>query len=185
VAAVIATTALTLLAAACGSGSAGSPSAGGSSGSPSAVAYSACVRSHGVPNFPDPDSSSGAVLKADPQQLGVSSSQLQAAQQDCRHLIPNTGSTADQQQETQCATAGDCSPAVVQKWMNGLRTLAGCLRTHGEPNWPDPIISSQGRNEGLPHFDYAAAGIDHHSSQVLANVDECIRLTGFDGLPLP
>ena len=33
---------------------------------PSAVAYSACIRSHGVPNFPDPDSS-GQVPKADPQ----------------------------------------------------------------------------------------------------------------------
>jgi hypothetical protein len=187
--AVIATAALVLLVAACSSGSrsstgsGGSPSAGGST-SPSAVAYSACMRSHGVPNFPDP-TSSDAVVKADPQQLGVSSAQLQAAQQACQQLIPNTGSTAEQQQELQCVTAGDCSQAVVQRWMSGLRTLAQCLRTHGEPNWPDPIISSQGRNQGLPHFRYEQAGIDHHSSQVLAKVDECVRLTGFEGLPLP
>ncbi len=185
-AAVIATAVLALLTAACS----GSPSSTGSSGSPtassspSAVAYSACMRSHGVPNFPDP-TSNGQIPKADPQQLGVSSSQLQAAEQACQHLFPATGSTAEQQQETQCAMADNCSQAVVQQWMSGLRTLAQCLRSHGEPNWPDPVISSDGRNQGLPHFDYTQAGIDHHSSQVLAKVQVCVTLTGFAGLPLP
>jgi hypothetical protein len=144
------------------------------------------MRSHGVPNFPDPGSNDQVIPKADPQQLGVSSSQLQAAMQACAHLIrPPTGETAQQQQETACASAGDCSPAAVQKWMSGLRTLAQCLRSHGQPNWPDPVISSQGRNEGLPHFNYEQAGIDHHSSQVLAQVSHCVQLTGFTGLPLP
>jgi hypothetical protein len=142
------------------------------------------MRAHGVPNFPDPDGR-GQVPKADPQQLGVSSSQLEAAEQACVQLIPPTGDTSEQQRETQCAMASDCSPAVVAQWMSGLRTLAQCLRAHGEPNWPDPMISSAGRNHGLPHFDYDQAGIDHHSSQVLAKVDECMSLTGFQGLPLP
>jgi hypothetical protein len=142
------------------------------------------MRSHGVRNFPDPGSS-GQVPKADPQQLGVSASRLRAAQQACAHLIPNSGSTEEQQQETQCAMADDCSQAVVQQWLSGLRTLARCLRSHGVPNWPDPIISSQGRNRGLPHFPYSEAGIDHHSPQILAKVQVCIGLTGFQGLPLP
>jgi hypothetical protein len=177
----IAAVALAVVAAAC---STGSPHAGRTTSSASTVSYSACMRSHGVPSFPDPGSG-GPIPKADAQQLGVSSSQLQAAQHTCAHLIPLTGETAEQQQETQCATTGDCSPAVVQQWMSGLRTLAQCLRAHGEPNWPDPIISSLGRNRGLPHFAYDRAGIDHHSPQVLAKVDECVRLSGFAGLPLP
>jgi hypothetical protein len=176
-AAMFATAALALLAAC---GSRGSPTAGGSSSSPSAVAYSVCMRAHGMPNFPDPGSS-GQIPKADPQQLGVSTSQYQAAQTACAHLIPATGSTAEQQQETQCAMANDCSQAVTQQWMSGLRKLAECLRSHGEPNWPDPVVTSQ----GIPHFNYDQAGIDHHSSQVLTKVDECIQLTGFQGLPLP
>jgi hypothetical protein len=49
--------ALALLAAACG-GSSSSGAVGSSSPSSSAlagaVAYSACIRSHGVPNYPDP-----------------------------------------------------------------------------------------------------------------------------------
>jgi len=61
-----------VLLAGCGgspSSSGGSPGAGGSTSSPSAVAYSACMRSHGIPNFPDP-TASHPVVKEDPQQLG-------------------------------------------------------------------------------------------------------------------
>jgi len=185
-AAIIVTAVLALLTGACSGGgsSTGSTGSPDTSSPPSAVAYSACMRSHGVPNFPDPGSG-GQVPKANPQQLGVSTSQLQAAQQACQHLIPAIGSTAEQQQETQCSMADNCSQAVVQKWMSGLRTLAQCLRAHGEPNWPDPIISSQAGHQAGPHFPYDQAGIDHHSPQVLAKVQVCIGLTGFDGLPLP
>jgi hypothetical protein len=51
-------TVVALLVAACGgspsAGGSGSPSVGGSSSSPSAVAFAACMRSHGVPNYPTP-----------------------------------------------------------------------------------------------------------------------------------
>ena len=58
---IIAAAGLALLTAACG----GSPSSTGSGGSSNAggaanqreVAYSHCMRSHGVPNFPDPSGS--------------------------------------------------------------------------------------------------------------------------------
>jgi hypothetical protein len=176
---------LALLAAACsGSGgsrsAAGSTNAGGSTSSPSAVAYSHCMRSHGVPNYPD-SSTSGGIPKASAQQLGVSDSQYRAAKNACLHLIPGSGSTAEQQQEAQCAQAGNCSQPVVQRWMSGLLTLAQCLRSHGEPNWPDPSLDSQ----GIPYFNYSQAGIDHRSPQVWSQVNECVRLTRFEGLPLP
>jgi hypothetical protein len=162
-----------LLAAACG----GTPSAAVSGGS--GLAYARCLRAHGVPNFPDPTSSQ-RVLKADPQQLGVSSTQLEAARRACQGQTPDTGETPEQQRELVCATADDCPQAVVQPWMSGLRTLAQCLRTHGVPNWPDPVIF-----RGAPHYPYEQAGIDHHSPQILAKVNTCVRLTGFAGLPLP
>lgn len=182
-------TTLVLALTACHSSSAssagsGSPGPVGSSTSQSAVAYSACVRAHGVPNFPDP-TSSAAVVKADPQQLGVSATQLQTAQHACRHLIPASGDTAEQRQELQCALQANCPQAVVQQWMSGLRTLAQCLRSHGEPNWPDPIITSLAGHPPAPHFPYEQAGIDHHSQHVLDEVNQCVQLTGFQGLPLP
>jgi hypothetical protein len=174
-----------LLMAGCGGG--GSPGGGASTGAPSAVAYSACMRSHGVPNFPDPSSNGQAVVKADPHQLGVGTAQYDRAKQACQHLLPITGSTQQQQQETQCALAGHCSEAVVQQWMTGLRTLAQCLRDHGEPNWPDPVLFvPPGRGpQALPHFAYEQAGIDHHSAAILAKVQSCVDQTGFEGLPLP
>src|SRR6266536_2168452 len=63
VAAVIATAVLALLAVACSggspssAGSGGSSSVGGSTNSQKALAYSRCMRSHGVPKFPDANSS--------------------------------------------------------------------------------------------------------------------------------
>jgi hypothetical protein len=152
----------------------------GSSSAPSAVAYSVCMRSHGVPSFPDP-TASGPVLKADPQQLGVSTGRYLLARRACQHLLPTAGTTQEQQQQTQCMTSGTCSQATVQTWMTGLRTLALCLRSHGVPSWPDPVLTP----DGLPHFRYDEAGIDHHSASTLGKVKTCIRLTGFEGVPLP
>src|SRR5580698_5247479 len=114
--AILATAALAMLAAACGGSPAsagGSPSPGGPATPPSAVAYSQCVRSHGIPNFPDPPSG-GGIAKASAQQPGSSTPRPQAAQQPCQHLIPATGAAA-QQQEQGCFAARDCAPGVVRE----------------------------------------------------------------------
>jgi len=144
-AAIIATGALVVLAAACSSPSSagGSPAAAGSATSSSAVAYSHCMRSHGEPNFPDPPSS-GLVPKADPQELGVSSSQLQAAQRACQHLYPTNGGALGASLR-QCEETGDCPQAMVQRVVSDMRLLARCMRSHGVPNWPDPTVDSEGR----------------------------------------
>ncbi len=142
VAAFIAIVSVVLLAAACsGSGSAagsGGSNAGESTTSPSAVAYSACMRSHGVPNYPDPDSN-GQLPKETAQQLGVSPAQFNAAQRACQHLLPNTGSTGStgsfDQQEQQCYTAGNCPPALVQQMLTVGRKFARCMRSHGVSNY--------------------------------------------------
>jgi hypothetical protein len=49
------------------------------------LAFSRCVRSHGVSKFPD-----AANPKVDLRQLGVSGSQFQAAQNACRYLSTNS-----------------------------------------------------------------------------------------------
>jgi hypothetical protein len=182
-AAVIATAALALLAAACSgspasTGSGGSPAAGGSANSPSAVAFSHCIRSHGVPNYPDP-SSNGELPKTSPQQLGVSSSRLQAAQGACQRLLPNTDTI--QQQTQQCMLTGDCPQALVRQILTAELRFARCMRSHGVPNWPDPTIGSQGR----PSFDISAHDLDpHHSPQINTKMGECERLTGNPPVPM-
>jgi hypothetical protein len=92
-AAIVATAGLAWLAAACASPSSTGP--GGSSNaavaaniqstnSQKTLAYSHCMRSHDVPNFPDPDSSGN--LPASAKQIAASDPQAQTA---CRDLLPN------------------------------------------------------------------------------------------------
>jgi hypothetical protein len=178
---IITTAALALLAAACGSGnhpssagSGGSLAAGGSAGSPSAVAYSACMRSHGVPNYPDPDNN-GQLPKTDAQLLGLSTSRYQAVQQACQHLLPTAGSI--EQQDHQCMQNSDCPPALVQEMMAADLKLARCMRSHGVPNFPDP---TNGGSAG-PIFNITRSGISDaasHTSQFEAKLTECGRLAG-------
>ena len=172
-AAIIAAAGLALLTAACG----GSPSATGSGGSSkagrsaspqsAAVAFSGCLRSHGVPNFPDP-SSSAEIPKETAQQLGVSSSQLQGALNACQHLLPDTGNVDD-------------NPAELHRWWSQMLHFARCMHSHGVPNWPDPSAYSQ--DPLRPTFNLHAAGIGFHpgaqpgnivnSPQIEAKVQQC------------
>ena len=151
---LIATAALVLLAAACSgspssTGAGGSSSTGGATSSPSAVAYSHCMRSHGVPDFPDPGSS--GIPKVSPQQLGVASSRWQAAQSTCARLLRPT-----QGQARQIVT--------------GMLNFARCMRSHGVPDWPDPTTGSNGQ----PEFDIP--GIDPDSPRISNTAGECTRL---------
>jgi hypothetical protein len=183
-AAIIATAALVLPAAACSSGSpspaGGSPNAAGSTTYSSAVAYSHCMRSHGVPDFPDPPSS-GVVPKSDPQELGVSSSRLEAAQRDCQHLYPTNGGAIGASLR-QCEETGDCPQAMVQRVLNDMRMLARCMRSHGVPNWPDPTVDSEGR----PDFNLLHVhGFDPNSSQINNKMQECGHvMPGGAGIPV-
>ena len=178
-AAIIAAAGLALLAAACGgspssTGSGGSSNAGGSASSQSAVAYSHCMRSRGVPNFPDP-SGSGGIPKETAQQLGVSSSQLQAAQNACQHLLPNTGNIDD-------------NPAALHQWWSQMLHFARCMHSHGVPNWPDPSAYSQ--DPQRPTFNLHAACIGFHlgaqpgnivnSPQIQARVRQCESVVHLD-----
>jgi hypothetical protein len=101
-----------------------------------ALAYSRCMRAHGVLAFPDPNSS-GAIPKETLAQLGVSSTVFQAAQRACQHLFPNSG------QSTQ---------AWDQMTLNALWNFARCVRGHGVPNWPDPLAESDPGQPGTPGF---------------------------------
>jgi hypothetical protein len=131
------------------------------------------MRSQGVPNYPDPNSS-GQLPKGDAQQFGVSTSQYQAARQACRHLLPTGGSL--QQREQQCMENSDCPPALVQRMLTADRKLARCMRSHRVPNFPDPTTDSHG-----PVFNITAAGISDaasHTQQFEAKLSECGRLVG-------
>jgi hypothetical protein len=147
-AAVIATTSLALPVAASGSGQP-------MSNTQTALAYSHCMRSHGVLNFPDPNSS-GSIPKISPQQLGVSSSVFDVAQNHCRYLLPNGGSGPSQTQ--------------VQQIMNGMLKFAQCMRSHGVSEWPDPVVDAGGN----PEF-YLGGRINQNSPQIQSTIHQCLH----------
>ena len=162
---VIAAAGLAALAAACGgspgshvaqlgstiaqSSSSSSTSASSAQGN-GAIAFARCMRSHGVPNYPDPTRS--GLVKESLQQLGVSGSRFQSAQTVCRRLLPNGGS-------------GPTPAQVQQVKAQGLR-FSQCVRAHGVPNFPDP--GSSGR---IP--DPASVGIDQGSPKFEAANQVC------------
>jgi hypothetical protein len=138
--------ALVLLATACGS----SPPAAGPAVNSKAVAYSRCLRAHGVPDFPDP-ASGGGVPKVTPRQAGVSNSRFQIAQRACAPLLQPPAAQAPQ-------------------IMTGLLTFARCMRSAGIPDWPDPTTDRNGQ----PVFDIP--GIDPASPRVSNAAGQCTHL---------
>jgi hypothetical protein len=132
-----------------GVASTGSTSAptGRSAAPKSAVAFAACMRSHGVPEFPDPGRNGHTSLG---NGIDPSSPQFQAAQKACQSLLPSGGSSLATQ-----AASGSISP---DKQAQLLR-FARCMRGHGVPNYPDPtsqgIALSQSVDPKSPQFQTA------------------------------
>jgi hypothetical protein len=146
-----------LLAAACSgspssTGSGGSPNAGGSATS-QPVAYTQCMRSHGVPDYPGPTGSGQLPKITSGQQVGVSGARLNAAQGACQRLWPYQAPTQAQQ----------------RRQLTADLKFARCMRSHGLPDFPDPTAGPDG-----PVFVFSASsGIDPHSPQILAKAHAC------------
>src|SRR5258707_11317961 len=90
-----------LLAAACSGGSpkpsAGAGSPGGSERT-SALAYSQCMRAHGIKNFPDPSAGGGINISGGQgTSLDPASPQFQAADKTCKSLMPGSALSPAQQ----------------------------------------------------------------------------------------
>ena len=130
--------AIGLTVAACSGGSAtptvASRSTGGEAGASTqtplaqAQAYSQCIRSHGVPNFPDPvvTPSGGSGYRT--SGIDGKSATFQAALQACRDL-PSPWNDSGK----------ELSPADQQAWLR----WAACVRTHGVPDLPDPTFAGE------------------------------------------
>jgi hypothetical protein len=115
--AVLAATAM--LAAACGGGPSG---ATGSTQYQKALAFVRCMRAHGAIGVPDP-TSAGTITVT---QALLNNPTIQSAAPDCKKLLP-PGTV-------------QLPPALQRKMANQALAYAACMRSHGEPNFPDPII---------------------------------------------
>jgi hypothetical protein len=146
----------------------GSPASGGGSSSPESsastqqkmVAYSQCMRTHGVPEFPEPTQGhllihssvhNGHVTGVNPE-----SAQFQAAAKACKSLAPPQRAP---------------SPALQAKLQEGAMKFSQCMRTHGVPNFPEPNFSGGGVRLKLKAG--GANGIDPNSPQFRAAQKTC------------
>jgi hypothetical protein len=161
--------AVAVIAAGCGGNSPSSASssaaAAGAKGGPGAVAYqfSACMRHHGVTNFPDPKvtTSGGSTSVA----IGINPSisgqpAFKSAQKACSHILP------------QGRNGPDGTPAQRQARTEALIAFARCLRAHGFPNFPDPDASGQLSAEMI-----TKAGVNFHTPALLAAGKGCASVT--------
>jgi hypothetical protein len=120
------------------------------------------MRSHGIPNFPDPDSS-GQIPKEEILQLGVSTAVLQTAQRACERLWPYQAPTQAQQR---------------QQLTDDLR-FAQCMHSHGVPNFPDPTVSG-----AQVEFVISVSRVGMTLPQLLVKAHECQHVLP-PGSPLP
>lgn len=154
-----------VLAAGCSSGSSGPGVAGApASASPSsasasgrALEYAACMRSHGVPKFPDPTVKNGAVgFNITPADgIDPSSPQYRSAIQTCSIL----------------RGGGASSSGSSGKLAKELK-FAQCMRTHGMPDFPDP-----NKNGGFS----GSSTINPQSATFQNAQATCMQLSGLGG----
>ena len=119
------------------------------------TSFAQCMRSHGVPNFPDPTTSPRAFKDA----FSRPSPAFGSAYTVCGHLLPPGHATTQ-------------NPATTHAQTVALLAFARCLRSHGFPSLPDPTSSGQ-----LTHQMLATAGIDLQARAVVQAADACTSVT--------
>jgi hypothetical protein len=134
---------ITLVLAACGSSSPGTGS--GNTDYSRALAFSNCMRGHGVPNFPDPKAGGNGGIEIQASQrsgsgqslringTAVSAPAFQSAQQACHTLLPNGGRP----------------PQLSASQRQAMLQFSQCMRAHGLTNFPDPQFSGGGGGVGI------------------------------------
>jgi hypothetical protein len=168
VAAVVAAVVLMAITAGCGGSSPSSSSTNSASAANSqspggpARRFSACMRSHGLANFPDPvvhvsGNSASVGIKITPAL--ANSPRFKAAQAACNHILPSP-------------TDNGPSPPQQQVRTRAMVAFAQCLRTHGFPRFPDPNAHGELSLEMVN-----AAGIDLHTPALLTAAKGCTSVT--------
>jgi hypothetical protein len=104
-------------------GSSASQPAGSGSGDP--LAYSRCMRAHGISDFPDPNAAGGgyAIQNTPGSDLDPKNPQFQAAANACKSLAPQAPNP--------------------DKMRAANLKFSQCMRAHGVRDFPDPDSNGQ------------------------------------------
>jgi hypothetical protein len=84
--------------------------------------YSACMRKHGITNFPDPNSQ-GVITIQSGMGIDPGSPGFQSARSACDKLLPN---------------GGQPTPAQIAQEQKQMLAFSACMRAHGIKDFPDP-----------------------------------------------
>jgi hypothetical protein len=109
-------------------GAANSGSAASSAAPPAALAFATCMRSNGVPNFPDPEP--GGSFEFPANGPNPSSPAFKAARATCQKFLPDGGPPGPG------ATTHPSAQTLAK-----LVRIAECMRQHGISQFPDPRTS--------------------------------------------
>lgn len=104
---------------------AGGGNGGGGSAYQKSLAFAKCMRSHGDPAFPDPGPE--GAFPNDNGSLDKSSPQFKKAAAACKSIQP-----------------GGPAPSMLQQDYQKLLKYAACMRSHGVPKFPDPVLDDHG-----------------------------------------
>lgn len=124
-----------------------------SGGEQKAVEFAKCMRSHGVPNFPEPENGRIQFHAGPGSGLEPGSPQFMHAQEACRKLLPHIAP----------------SPAQQAKMQEQALKFSQCMRSHGVPKFPDPSFSEHGVHISIG----PSSGIDLRSPQFQKAQREC------------
>lgn len=119
------------------------------------LAYSKCMRAHGISNFPDPSTDGG--LQVDGNAVGQTTPAYAAADKACASLMPGH------------------PPAGVPENRDAGLKYAACMRSHGVPKFPDP-----NQNGGM-NIDGDKLGMAPDSPVFKSADDACKKYMGSGG----
>ena len=140
-----------LLAAACGGGA--KPVSAALTNYQKALAYSQCMRAHGEPGFPDPQSNGNLLING--QEDHLNAALMNKASKACQHLMPlGQPMTAAQQRKVTAAA---------------LKFVA-CMRAHGLPTFPDPTVNSRGIEIQVPQGVAPNSAVFRNAQQACKNL---------------
>ena len=147
---------------------AGAGASAGGSANPETIGadlmkFSACMRSHGVPNFPNPVISNNGVSPPDHTSRGRSA-ELTAVPTGTRRIAKST------------LPAGPTSQNITAAQQADYLKAAQCMRAHGINGFPDPDFSGGGVRFPLPQ------GMNANTTQFEAARHICQNLIP-NGLP--
>jgi hypothetical protein len=121
--------------------------------------FSACMRKHGVTNFPDPNGQ-GVITIHSGMGIDPGSPAFRSARTACEKLLPN---------------GGQPTPAQIAQAQKQMLALSACMRAHGIKDFPDPS------NGGLQIRVHPGSDLDPNNPTFQKAQQACQKYQPFKG----